>query len=53
MRSKRILIEALTYATIVIRGVQLGDELRRLYKVHKPKGTIGFVRSEPKRWFKR
>lgn len=51
MRSKRLLTEVLMYATLVIKGVQLGDEIKRLYKVHQPKGPIGFVRPERKRWY--
>ena len=53
MKSKRLLTEVLMYATLIIKGVQLGDEIKRLYVTHKPKGHIGFVRPERKPWFKR
>jgi hypothetical protein len=46
MQKKRLAAEALMIGTLIVRGVQLGDELKRLYKVHKPKKAIGFVRTE-------
>jgi hypothetical protein len=53
MRSKRLAFEALTIVALIIRGVQMVDEVKRLYTVHKPKGYLGFVRPERKRWFSR
>jgi hypothetical protein len=53
MKGKRLLTEVLMYATLITRAVQLSDEIKHLYKIHKPKGHIGFVRPERKRWFKR
>jgi len=53
MKSKRLLTELLMYATLIIRGVQLGDEIKRLYVIHKPKGPVGFVRPERSRWYRR
>ena len=46
MQKKRLAAEALMVGTLIVRGVQLGDELRRLYKVHKRKGSVGFVRTD-------
>jgi hypothetical protein len=54
MKSKRhIAMEALMIGTLIVRGIQLGDEIHRLYKVHKPKRALGFAQTEHKRWFKR
>lgn len=48
---KRLVVEALTYGTLIVRGVQLADEAKRLYKTHKPK-PMGFAPPQ-RRWFKR
>ena len=51
MDKKRIIIEALTYGTLLVRAVQLADEAHRLYKTHKPK-PMGFAPPR-RRWFSR
>lgn len=51
MQRKRLVVEALTYGTLIVRGIQLADEAKRLYKAHKPK-PMGFAPPR-RRWFKR
>jgi hypothetical protein len=53
MQKKRIAAEAVMIGTLIVRGIQLGDEIKRLYKVHKPKGSFGFAQPERKRWYQR
>lgn len=51
MNSKRrMAMEALMVGTLIVRGIQLGDEIHRLYKVHKPKRAMGFA-PDQKRWY--
>lgn len=51
MQKKRLATEALMYGTLLVRGIQLADEAKRLYKTHKPK-HVGFAPPQ-RRWFKR
>jgi hypothetical protein len=51
VKKKRLATEVLMYGTLIVRGIQLGDEVKRLYKVHKPRQT-GFA-PQRRRWFKR
>lgn len=46
---RRLVVEALMIGTLIVRGVQLGDEIHRLYKFHKPKRSMGFAPAERKR----
>jgi hypothetical protein len=48
---RRMAMEALMLGTLIVRGVQLGDEIHRLYKAHKPKHALGFAQDERKRWY--
>jgi hypothetical protein len=50
MNSKRrMAMEALMVGTLIVRGIHLGGEIHRLYKVYKPKPAIGFAQAERKR----
>jgi hypothetical protein len=51
MNKKRLVVEALTYGTMIVRAIQLADEGKRLYRAHKPK-PMGFAPPK-RRWFKR
>jgi hypothetical protein len=50
-RKRRLAMEALMLGTLIVRGVQLGDEIHRLYKAHKPKHALGFAQAERKLWY--
>lgn len=52
MDKKRLMIEALTYGSLIIQGIRMVEDGRRIYKGHKPK-SLGFAPPQRKRWLPR